>query len=546
MSVLRSETRQSKQRRQCQSSTRSDVGRRRVATEPEARSASGHPSSTGKSGAARAPNALAAHPFRPGLAAAQVDRELRAAVRSWQSAEHCVVLWFAEFNQRRLYKKLGYGSIHLYATEVLGFSQARSYQFLQLAERLRKLSLLEKAVACGELGWTKAQIVASVATPQTEQHWLQRAKALSRRELQDEIGAVRRQTRSTLSASSAQMQLGSKKKASVAARMVGNCQTKAAGNSARPDSWGGEGDRRDVGSGHDEDSRRNGGSRHDEGNSRNEGGARAAALADRGRAGADHKSELDFGSSEVVEMPLSVGLSFTPEQFARYEALVAKLRQRGHRAKKAELILSALENLLSNSELTTTGDDGGGNRARGATGRAKSTGCPNSELTTTRGTRDERHRHPIAGPAYQIHIQHCLRCEAATVSTSRGDRPIDRATLQSALCDAKLHRGEHSGGRSDKKSMKRARGPSGKSRTVSTTPPRLRREVLERDHFRCRMPGCRNRQFLQVHHIVAKEDGGKHRAGNLITLCGACHRALHALGAAQQRKALQRASHQLE
>ncbi len=524
MSVLRSETRQSRQRRQCQNSARSDLGRRRVATEPEARSASGHPSSTGKSGAARVPNALAAHPFRPGLGAAQVDRELRAAVRSWQSAEHCVVLWFAEFNQRRLYKKLGYGSIHLYATEVLGFSQARSYQFLQLAERLRKLSLLEKAVACGELGWTKAQIVASVATPQTEQHWLQRAKALSRRELQDEIGAVRRQTRSTLSASSAQMQLGSKKKASVAARIAEKCWANASSESVNP----GSKDKDEVG--------QEEGSEHREGSGGKEGSGGDTALTDRGRAGAAHKSELDFGGSEAVEMPLNVGLSFTAEQFARYEALVAKLRQRGHRAKKAELILSALENLLSNSELRTTRNSAGREKSTSgekSTSSEKSASCHNSELRTTckgKGTRQKR-RQGMAGPTYQVHIQHCPRCEAATVSTSKGDRRIDRATLQSALCDAKLHR--------EKVRSKRPR-------TVSTTPPRLRREVLERDHFRCRMPGCRNRQFLQVHHIVAKEDGGKHRAGNLITLCGACHRALHALGAAQQRRALQRASRQLE
>ncbi len=142
---------------------------------------------------------------------------------------------------------------------------------------------------------------------------MKKASALSRRELQEEIGRVRRRTKSALRASDTQMRLGSKKEVSPAARMVVECQARASSDSAKPDSRG------------DEESSR----------------GTPLALANREGTGADHGSESDFGSSEIVEMPLSVGLSFTPEQFARYEALVAKLRQRGHRAKKAELILSA-------------------------------------------------------------------------------------------------------------------------------------------------------------------------------------------------------------
>ncbi|HKI84524.1 MAG TPA: hypothetical protein VKA63_09325, partial [Candidatus Krumholzibacteria bacterium] len=63
------------------------------------------------------------HAFRPGLSAAQVDRELKSAVQNWRSAERCVVLWFAELHRRLLFAKLGYGSIHLYASEALGFSR---------------------------------------------------------------------------------------------------------------------------------------------------------------------------------------------------------------------------------------------------------------------------------------------------------------------------------------------------------------------------------------------------------------------------------------
>jgi HNH endonuclease len=65
------------------------------------------------------------------------------------------------------------------------------------------------------------------------------------------------------------------------------------------------------------------------------------------------------------------------------------------------------------------------------------------------------------------------------------------------------------------------------ARAKQTIPPRLRRAVLLRDHRCCRVPGCRNSRFLDVHHIQPRSRGGRNEAGNLITLCGAHHRAIH-------------------
>jgi hypothetical protein len=65
------------------------------------------------------------------------------------------------------------------------------------------------------------------------------------------------------------------------------------------------------------------------------------------------------------------------------------------------------------------------------------------------------------------------------------------------------------------------------ARAKQTTPPALRRAVLARDHRRCRVPGCRNGAFLDVHHIELRSEGGGNALDNLITLCGAHHRAAH-------------------
>jgi hypothetical protein len=72
--------------------------------------------------------------------------------------------------------------------------------------------------------------------------------------------------------------------------------------------------------------------------------------------------------------------------------------------------------------------------------------------------------------------------------------------------------------------------PSGASvltRAKQTIPPALRRAVLLRDQQRCRVPGCRNSLFLDVHHVELRSEGGRNEFANLVTLCGAHHRAGH-------------------
>ena len=65
------------------------------------------------------------------------------------------------------------------------------------------------------------------------------------------------------------------------------------------------------------------------------------------------------------------------------------------------------------------------------------------------------------------------------------------------------------------------------TRATQTIPPAVRRHVLHRDHHRCRVPGCQNATYLDVHHLLPRAEGGPNTAANLIPLCGAHHRAVH-------------------
>ena len=63
--------------------------------------------------------------------------------------------------------------------------------------------------------------------------------------------------------------------------------------------------------------------------------------------------------------------------------------------------------------------------------------------------------------------------------------------------------------------------------------PRLRRRgplaLLDRDGWRCTIPGCSSRRNLHLHHIRFRSAGGSDDAANLTTLCAAHHhRGVHA------------------
>ena len=129
--------------------------------------------------------------FESGRSAAKVHHSLRRSLKAMEAARQCAVLWFAEVMRRRLYEELGYSSINQYASKGLGFSRTRTGDFIRLAQRLDKLPAVREAMASGDLGYTKAREIVGVATPETQDAWLEAARK-PRRELVDEITRVKR------------------------------------------------------------------------------------------------------------------------------------------------------------------------------------------------------------------------------------------------------------------------------------------------------------------------------------------------------------------
>jgi 5-methylcytosine-specific restriction endonuclease McrA len=129
--------------------------------------------------------------FVSGQSAAAVHSSLKRSLKALEHARHCSVLWFADVQKRGLFRDLGYSSIYQYSEAGLGFSKSRTRDFVRLAAKLDELPKVKKAMARGELGYTKAREVVKVATPKTEDDWLKAAEA-PRKELVKQVKRVKK------------------------------------------------------------------------------------------------------------------------------------------------------------------------------------------------------------------------------------------------------------------------------------------------------------------------------------------------------------------
>ncbi|HEX5101850.1 MAG TPA: hypothetical protein VFV94_20210 [Polyangiaceae bacterium] len=141
--------------------------------------------------------------------------------------------------------------------------------------------------------------------------------------------------------------------------------------------------------------------------------------------------------------------------------------------------------------------------------------------------------------SYQIALMVCERCRQAT-QQGRGELiEVSPGILEMAECDAQ-HVGHvdapvgvqnDTDGRAhlDADDNADALAHVGESpvRATQTIPPAVRRAVHRRDSGKCRVPGCRHAVFTEPHHLERRCEGGKHLMDNLLTLCGAHHRAAH-------------------
>ncbi len=192
-------------------------------------------------------------------------------------------------------------------------------------------------------------------------------------------------------------------------------------------------------------------------------------------------------------VPVRVSLEMSPTQFARYEKLWEQIRGGGSApADKVEALLEIMA--CYTAKCSPRGDvQGAGKPSRG-----NDQGAANS----SRGNAPTAVKPPV-----QIHIHQCPDCAKSTVQTSKGELELGQAEWERAQCDCQISRpGE---------------------RNKASIPPAVRQRVLARHRHQCQRPGCHHTQFLHIHHIIPRSQGGSNNPENLTCLCSACHKLTH-------------------
>lgn len=96
-----------------------------------------------------------------------------------------------EVNRRRLYEKKGFSSIFEFAKKLCGLSEEQVRRVLNLEEKFKDMPKLHQALISGEVSTNKLARVASVATVENEEFWMEKAFQLPNRALETLVKDVK-------------------------------------------------------------------------------------------------------------------------------------------------------------------------------------------------------------------------------------------------------------------------------------------------------------------------------------------------------------------
>ncbi len=117
------------------------------------------------------------------LVASEIDRWLRVLSRQEARCRAVFGRLAAIFLRQQAQHRLGFRRVGDYSRERLGLSARELQTAARVVTALAALPRLATAFATGELTWTQLRILVTVATPATEEHWLNLARGCTVRAL---------------------------------------------------------------------------------------------------------------------------------------------------------------------------------------------------------------------------------------------------------------------------------------------------------------------------------------------------------------------------
>jgi hypothetical protein len=122
--------------------------------------------------------------------APDVHAELKALAGCQGPLRRALAALAGRFVAQRAWERLGFVRLRDYACERLGLSERQLQELAAVDAALRDLPALESALVAGDVPWTKARLLARVATRETERTWLARAVTMTASALEHEVRRI--------------------------------------------------------------------------------------------------------------------------------------------------------------------------------------------------------------------------------------------------------------------------------------------------------------------------------------------------------------------
>ena len=126
-----------------------------------------------------------------GLGFGEVRARLQEINFADESTHRALAFYLAEVAERKLYEDGGHSSAAHFAEAQLEMSDRRARDLIRVGRELRGLELVDRAFFAGEIGWTKVLLLLRVVQVTTQEPWIQFARAVSTRELDEEVRKCR-------------------------------------------------------------------------------------------------------------------------------------------------------------------------------------------------------------------------------------------------------------------------------------------------------------------------------------------------------------------
>ncbi len=122
-----------------------------------------------------------------GLTAEELDKKLEEATHQNELTECQICFYLLEVQKRKAYEAFCFQNIYDYAHDRFGIKERKTTYMISLARKLKELPQISTALQNGQIRWSKAHKIASVAKPENEVMWLESALSLAARDLQRKI-----------------------------------------------------------------------------------------------------------------------------------------------------------------------------------------------------------------------------------------------------------------------------------------------------------------------------------------------------------------------